>query len=317
MSNSQDPIIRLLTSFYRDKLGLFARLSLAIIGILGGVTLISTALEVLLNYEKSGALIYGTMLYTSGLLIAFLIYGAVITRSLFKNPRQLFGLSTELEHLLNEWMSKLYRIERTTLKESCVIEIDGSHKSSMEYVITATAENVNALEIYSAYFGPVPDRVISLESVRVTPKEFSPIELREVLFMKGWYQLRFPKDLPTDRSVTIEYEEQGGPDTFATSPELYVKGIHFEYLVKTMFYPTRTLTIDIFFKPGYALSTVTDRPRAVVWYGNAKVEHATETLRAGRYFRYDDRRAILRIPAPILGLQYAVRWSVDYPDELP
>lgn len=313
---SRDPILRVITSFYKEKLGGFARFCIITVGLVGGVLIVSTGLEVLLQYQKQQAFLYGIILYAFLLLIAFFTYGVFITRSLFTNPRQLFGYSTELEPLLNEWMGKLYGIERTLMKEECVINLDGSFRSKYELITTATAKNVNAIEIQADYLGPLPDTDLTLESFQVTPKDFGPVTPKKMEYMKGWYELRFAKDLPTDRSVTIEYEEVGGPDCFATSPDKYARGIPFDFLTKETFYPTRMLIIEIYFKEGYPLVTVADRPRVVVWYGNAKIEHTTETTRVGRYFRYEHeiRRATLRLPSPILGLHYTVRWAVEYKD---
>lgn len=313
LTSRDDPLLKLFASFYKEKLGGFARFCIITVGLLGGIALVSTGLELFLQYQKKQAFFYGFLLYAVLLLIAFLIYGVIITIRLFKNPRDLFGFSTELEHPLGQWMSNLYGIERTLLKDSCVINPDGSFKSNIELITTATAQNVNAVEIYAAYLGPLSGREIVLppESFRVTPKELGPLDVRTVEYLKGWYELRFVKDLPTDRQVTIEYEETGGADSFARSPDKYDAGIPFDYLVRTTFYPTRKLTIEIYFEEGYPLSTLPDRPRAVVWYGNAKVEHRTETARAERNFKYENRKATLRISSPVLGLQYAVRWVTE------
>ena len=125
------------------------------------------------------------------------------------------------------------------------------------------------------------------------------------------FEIRFSKDLPTDGSVILEYEEKGKAGSFATDRTKYPKGLDFDYATRNAFYPTRHLIVEIEFEDGYPVSLVRDRPRASVWYGTAQVEHSKETMRANRFFEFKGREARLDLLNPVLGLEYTIRWSVE------
>lgn len=308
----RDPIQQLLIGFYKEKLGRFWKLIIAVVGIAGGVFFVEAFFRYFLGYKKLEAFIYGFSFYVGLISIACLVYGIWLTILLFKNPSQLLGLYRVSEYQLNEWMSKFYGLERTLTKEKCVIKEDGSYDSKMELKMIATVENIHAIEINAEYLGPEPDMSIDMgvtdDNFSVTPQEFGPLHVREV--KTGEYEVRFSRALPTDREVTVEYHEKGGPNCFATSRDNYPTGLSFDYILRWIAAPTQRLTIDISFEEGYPLS-MSGLPQPIVWYGDAKVEHSREVSRVSNYFRYRDRHATLDMPAPLISLYYVIKWAVD------
>jgi len=307
-----DPVGKVLVDFYRDKFARFGLIIGTVLTLLGAIPLIYTVLELVFKYPKEEAFWFATVIYIGLFMLGIVIYGTLITWSLFQEPMKVIEASTKLDDLTNEFLGKLYGLEKTKAIERIRIKSDGSYSVKSEITLTAKTPHLRAIELYAEILSPVSqDVILPNDKFRITPQEFGPISTQPIQDMKGWFEIRFSKDLPTDRPVILEHEEEGGVGSFAIDITQYPTGLNFDYAARNIFYPTRHLIVEIEFEDGFPLSLVRDRPRASVWYGTAQVEHAQETWRANRYLKFKGRKALLELPNPVLGLDYIIRWSVE------
>ena len=300
----------ILKKIYLSALGKFVRKLGYLIGLLAGTVFFFPFFQFILGFPPSRALIYSVLFYGILLFLLFIFKFIRITVQLFKKPETVLVGAVESKTMTQSLMAKAYGIEKVLAKEICKIHKDGSFDSNCQDKLITNVRNIRAIQIYSEYLGPA-EAEISIDKVTmsVTPIEYRPLELKKI-GESGLYVLCFGKEIEPGEEITIGYNQAGKGEIFATSVEKCPHLLHFEYLVFQPLYPTRELWLEIDFDAEYPVSVDVDRPKAVVWYGDAKLEHEKETQRASENFTFEGRKAILRITYLIHGLEYGIKWTI-------
>lgn len=303
---------KIINRIYQNNLSRFFRRLDYVIGIAGGFALVYLFFEVFSKLPQKIIFLTSVIVYLVSLAVALFTDFIIITIKIYKQPERLIGDFIKNRDVISDLVGGLYGVQKSLTKEICHIHVDGSFDSQIEERITATAENITAIELTEEYIGPSLGNIgISDKSIRVFPDDYSNVSLTKIKDKQGYYKLKFPKELPINKDVIITYPACGKGEVFAIRPEHYPGGVQFEYSTRTILYPTREFVMEIIFEDDYPVSIVTDRPKPIAWYGNAKVEHENEIKRMHENFKFFNRKAVLYVKNPIHGLKYGIKWAIE------
>ena len=300
----------ILRKIYLSELGKFIRKWNYIIALLAGTVLFFPFFQFILGFSPSRALIYSFSVYVLLLILLCIFKFVLITVQIFKKPEEVLVGAVESKTMTQSLMAKAYGIEKILMKEICKIHKDGSFDSDCEDKLLANVNDIRATEAYFECLGQEGAEIsIDESTIHVTPTEYMPLEIKKIGEL-GTYEMRFNKEMEPGKEITISCNERGKGEVFATTVQNYQRGLSFEYSSLKPFYPTRYLWLEIHFDEEYPVSVVTDRPKAVVWYGKAKIEHNEETERANENFTFEGKKAILKLGSLVHGLEYGIKWTV-------